>query len=174
MFGNLFKNNIRDEEFQDSLKKLTKKVSTLEDRIGKQELMHVEVLKKQNELFESAMNTLIKESGNFNRHALDYAAEQIEKFSEKILEPCVEEKRPWGYIEFTINGKKSSVVQPGIISYEELIELACDPLPPRKDTEFSVEFSLAGGKRQEGTLESGGKIEVVQGTIVDVMGTSNA
>lgn len=191
MFKNLFRSRTRIAylenktqniealvEMPSIVEKLTKLVKKLEARIGKQELMHVDVFKKQNELFESAMNTLIKESGNFNRYALDYAANQIDKVKnhcEEVIKDEIDEEnsdaqRPWDKIDFTLNGITCSVFQPGIVSYEELIRLACDPFPPRSEVKFSVEYSLAGGEKQEGTLIFGETIEIVLGTVVDVMG----
>lgn len=129
--------------------KHTKQIQRVEDRIGKNELMHVETDKTLNESFQSAMKSVTREASQFKkfavRLAIDLANEKVKEIEERykfIPRPVVSGHLglgSFGYeanampssdpetpsLLFTIfvNGEEKKTDQ-SILNFEEIVELA--------------------------------------------------
>jgi len=103
---------------------LQKEIEDLKQRLGKAEIMHAATSKKQNELFDNAMNKMIDTFGKFGIHMANLAEKRVKEVTEHIgaLESG---ERPTLLL---VNGKLESI-QGKEVTHDELIILALGFLP---------------------------------------------
>jgi hypothetical protein len=189
---NLAKTESTLDQSVEDLKKLvdkhSKQIKRVEDRIGKNELMHVETDKTLNESFQSAMKSVTREASQFKkfavRLAIDLAYEkikEIEKQYKSVAGPDPDDLHihfgPTGNLgyesttgvesedipTFTIfvNGEEKKTEQ-SVLNFEEIVELAF----PGESKDTGIDLSASYEVYHNIGLKmfpDGGVIDVVDG-----------
>ena len=76
--------------------------------------------------------------------------------------------------EIIVNGRPKEV-EGKEISFDAVVRLAFDPLPPGADTIFSVTYRKGGNEhRPEGVMVEGDSIKVKKGTTFNVSATNRS
>jgi hypothetical protein len=73
-----------------------------------------------------------------------------------------------GY-SIVVNGKERKVTS-DILTYDEIVALAFNPIPPNKD--FDIRFHDAAAPKTHGSLTQGETVKVKDGTKFDVTATN--
>ena len=75
--------------------------------------------------------------------------------------------------EIFVNGRKK-LVKSDELTYEEVLELAFDPLPSGPDVYIKVSFRNGAGRPPEGTLRPGQSAKIQDGTVFDATATNRS
>lgn len=79
-------------------------------------------------------------------------------------EQFVTRNAPPRKVEIRVNGRKRKV-DPGLITYEAIVELAFPNVPPNPDVIYTVSFRHGPPSKPEGSLVAGQSVEVREGMI---------
>ncbi len=167
----MFFKSKRIKELERKVEILEKKIvrssdlESFEKRLSRQELMHTEIFKKQNDLFDSAMKTIVAEAGNTIRHIMNLAKQEVEKTESEEDEKIPPEKQE--YVVVIVNGQPTQAIK-GELNYEAALELAYGPNYSR-ELEFLVAYRDGDGEIPDGNLILGSEPAILKtGTVVNV------
>ena len=76
-------------------------------------------------------------------------------------------------ITIVVNGRSKEVTTEEV-SFNELVDLAFDDPARGSQIVFTITFRKAGGRIEEGELDEGGRIKVLDGTVVNVTRTDQS
>ncbi len=72
-----------------------------------------------------------------------------------------------------VNGREKPVDH-RVLTFDEVVQLAFDPVPTGPDVTFTVTYSHAVKPQHEGIVSPGGEVTIKQGTIFDVTRTDKS
>ena len=75
--------------------------------------------------------------------------------------------------EVVVNGRVKTVTTDEL-SFEQVVQLALDPVPSGPNWVFTVTYRRAHGDKPEGTLKPGQSVKVKDGMIFDVTATDKS
>jgi hypothetical protein len=81
--------------------------------------------------------------------------------------------KPSKTVPIIVNGRERQV-EKGELSFEEVIELAFDPVPSGPNIEFTVTFRRGPKERPQGTLTAGHTVKTKQGMIFNATATDKS
>ena len=141
------------------------KIVDLEHRLGKAELMHAATSKKQNELFESAMNKMIDAYSRFSIHISTLAEQRIKEISDFVGIPDLRKES----VLIAINGQPETF-DSNEISYSDILERFFYHFPNKKDSApYSIVYEDGGDESKPfGTMLEKEILSVKTGTVVNV------
>lgn len=139
----------------------------LSTRLGKAELMHAATSKKQNELFDNAMSSMIDAYSRFSIHISTLAEQKIKEISDFIGIPDLKKK----CVLISINSQPETVYS-NEIPYEDILERFFYHFPNKKGPDFSYSITYTDGGdegNQSGTMAEKGVLVIKPGTVVNVL-----
>ena len=72
-----------------------------------------------------------------------------------------------------VNGREKTVSS-DVVTFDEVVHLAFDPLPTGQDLMFTVTYRHAAGDKPDGTLVEGQAVKIKDGTIFHVTPTNKS
>lgn len=77
------------------------------------------------------------------------------------------------HYEIVVNGREK-VVTTDEVTFEQLVQLAFNPVPSGPNWVFTVTYRRGGGHKPEGTLKPGEHVKVKKGMIFNVTATDKS
>lgn len=141
------------------------RIKAFEQRLGQVELMHAATSKKQNELFESAMNKMIDAYSRFSIHISTLAEQKIKEISDFIGIPDLKKK----CVLISINSQPETVFSNEISSYE-ILDRFFYHFPNKKGYDsYYIAYTNGGNEgNQSGTMAEKDVLAIKPGTVVNV------
>ena len=75
--------------------------------------------------------------------------------------------------DIVVNGRPKSVPSDEL-TFDEVVQLAFDPVPTGPHIMFAATFWNGGGRPPEGTLVQGGRVKIQDGTVFNVTATDKS